>query len=88
MLCDQVLTVRDVMERCQVSRDTVYVWMKGSYRNGRLVKRKLKYMRLGRAIRIRPEWLEEFLTPTSPEPSEQPRPSEALRIAEGLGLRG
>ncbi len=73
------MTVRDVMELCQVSRDTVDAWMRGT-RDGR----RLKHVRVGRVIRIRSEWLDEFLTPV--EPPAMPEASEARRIARGLGL--
>jgi excisionase family DNA binding protein len=78
MLRDEVLTVQDVMALCKVSRDTVSAWIRGGK------GRTLKHTRIGRLIRIRAEWLDEFLTPVASP--EQPEPSEARRIARGLGL--
>ena len=52
-MADNLLTMQQVAERCYVSIDTVYRWIK---RDG------LPVIRKGRVVRIKPEDLDEFLS--------------------------
>ena len=74
MRANELLSVSDVGQELEVTPDTVRVWIA----NG-----QLRAFRCGRIVRIRRQWLDDFVRAAIWPPLE---PGEA--VPTGVGLRG